>query len=91
MINMYAVPKPPKTKTAAPGPKLTEEDFIEIGERIAEAMEYSNEVEITIYHRKQSEEFAGVITSANSQTGTLSLRVNNTDITIHVNSIVGIK
>jgi len=87
---MYAVPKPPKTKTAAPGPKLTEEDFIEIGEKIGEAMEYNSEVEITIYHNKQHENFTGIITSADSQTGKLSLRVERNDVNISINSIVGI-
>lgn len=87
---MYGVPKPPKTKVVS-GPKLTEEDFIEIGERIGEALEYKNEVEISIYHNKQHENIIGVITSADSQTGKLSLKVERDDVIININSIVGIK
>lgn len=86
---MYAVPKPEKTK-AVSVPKLTEEDFIEIGEKIGEALEYENEVEITIYHSKQHESFTGIITSADSQTGKLRLRVERNNLIININSIVGI-
>lgn len=89
---MTAIPKPPKTKkSAAAGPQLTESDFIEIGEKIGEALEFENEVEITTYQRKQFESARGIVTSADGQTGTLNLRVNHEDIKINMNSIVSVK
>ncbi|WP_255452106.1 hypothetical protein [Sporosarcina sp. ANT_H38] len=44
---MTAIPKPPKSKVVA-GPKLTETDFLELGERIGESKEFGVEVEVTI-------------------------------------------
>lgn len=89
---MTAIPKPTKTKkSGVAGPQLTESDFIEIGEKIGEALEFKNEVEITTFHRKQFESARGIVTSADGQTGTLNLRSNYETIKINMNSIVSVK
>ena len=89
---MRAVPKPPKTKNSASAPKLAEHDYIEIGEKIGEAMEFGTEVEITIFHEKKHESFKGVIKSADSQVGQLTLYTDTfNNIKINMMSIVGVK
>ena len=88
---MTAIPKPKKVNKSVSGPQLTEYDFQEIGEKISDALEFKNEVEITTYHRKQYESARGVVTSADGQKGTLNLRVNYEDIKINMNSIVSVK
>lgn len=88
---MTAVPKPKKSTKSSDAPKLTEEDFEEIGEKINEALEFKNEVEITTYHQKQFETARGVVTNADSQTGKLTMRVGYEEIKININSIVSIK
>ncbi len=88
---MTAIPKPKKSTKSSDAPKLTEEDFEEIGEKIAEALEFKNEVEITTYHQKQYESARGVVTSADSQTGKLTVEVGYEEIKININSIVSIK
>jgi len=53
MIKMTATPKPSTLKNSGVvGPKLTEEDFLEINEKISEAMEFNNEVKIIVFHQK---------------------------------------
>ncbi|WP_342505849.1 YolD-like family protein [Sporosarcina sp. FSL K6-2383] len=88
---MTAVPKPKKVHKSSDAPKLTEEDFEEIGEKINEALEFSNEVEITTYHQKQFDSAKGVVTNADGQTGKLTMRVGYEEIKININSIVSIK
>ena len=88
---MTAIPKPKKTNKSDAGAQLTEYDFIEIGEKIAEALEFGNEIEITTYHLKQYESARGNITSADGQQGKLTLRVEHEDIRISINSIVSVK
>lgn len=88
---MTAVPKPKKSTKSSDAPKLTEEDFIEIGERINEALEFKNEVEITTYHQKQFETARGVVTNADSQTGKLTMQVGYEERKININSIVSVK
>ncbi|MBD7909638.1 YolD-like family protein [Sporosarcina gallistercoris] len=89
---MTAIPKPAKAKKAASArPQLTEYDYQEIGEKLKDAQEFESEVEITIFHRKQHERFVGVISSADGQTGVLSLRVGYEDVKINMNDIVGIE
>lgn len=89
---MIGVPKPPKSKSSGVvAPKLTEEDFIEISEKIAESMEYKSQVEISVFFRKRMETVVGVITSADSQTGILSLYTNRESVKININNIVRIK
>ena len=88
---MTAIPKPKKTYKSTDAPKLTEEDFEEIGEKINEALEFKNEVEITTYHQKQFESARGVVTSADGQTGKLTMQVGFEEVKININSIVGIK
>lgn len=88
---MTAIPKPKKSTKSSAAPKLTEEDFEEIGERINEALEFKNEVEITTYHLKQYESARGVITSADGQIGKLTLQVGYEEIKININSIVSVK
>jgi len=90
-MKMTAIPKPSTSKK--PGvvkPKLTEEDFLEISEKIGEAMENNNEVEITVFHQKRIEKISGVITSADSQTGFLLLNVDHDNVRININNIVGV-
>lgn len=88
---MTAIPKPKKTYKSSTSPQLTEHDFQEIGEKIGEALEFGNEVEITIYYQKQYESARGIITSADGQIGKLTLRVGFEDIKINMNSIVSVK
>lgn len=88
---MTAIPKPKKTYKTSEAPKLTEEDFEEIGEKINEALEFKNEVEITTYHQKQFASARGVVASANSQTGKLTLQAGYEEIKININSIVSVK
>lgn len=90
MILMRAVPKPKVTKNTITAPKLTEEDFMEIGEKIAESMEFGNEVEITVFFQKRYENITGVITSADAQTGILKLRVDRDSVRININNIVNV-
>lgn len=88
---MRAVPKPKKTYKSSEAPKLTEEDFEEIGEKINEALEFGNEVEITTYHQKQFASARGVVTSADGQTGKLTMQAGYEEIKININSIVSVK
>ncbi|GKV70304.1 hypothetical protein NCCP2716_28020 [Sporosarcina sp. NCCP-2716] len=89
---MTAIPKPAKAKKAASArPQLTEYDYQEIGEKLDEAIEFKSEIEITIFIRKRLERYIGVISSADGQTGKLSLRVGYEDVKINMNDIVGIK
>jgi len=60
-MKMAVIPKPPKSKAAAAGPKLTGTDFLEIGGRISESIEFAVEVEITIFAHKRYESFIGVV------------------------------
>lgn len=89
---MTAIPKPSTSKKAGVvGPKLTEEDFLEISEKIGEAMEFDNEVEITVFFQKMLEKVIGKITSADAQTGLLKLQVGRDSVRININNIVGVE
>lgn len=88
---MTAIPKPKVMNNSGAGPKLTEYDFEEIGDKIAEALEFGSEVEITTYHLKQYESARGIIISADGQNGKLTLQVGSEDITISINAIVSVK
>ncbi|WP_432355344.1 YolD-like family protein [Sporosarcina sp. A2] len=89
---MVGIPKPARVKKGgSTRPQLTEYDYQEIGEKLNDAQEFENEVEITIFVRKKIERFVGVISSADGQTGVLSLRVGYEDIKINMNDIVGIR
>lgn len=85
---MTAIPKPKKVNRSVASPQLTEYDYQEIGEKIEDALEFQNEVEITIFHRKRHESFRGVVTKADSQTGKLSLYANFETTKIDINSII---
>ncbi|QNK87808.1 YolD-like family protein [Sporosarcina sp. resist] len=87
---MAAIPKPPKSKVVA-GPKLTETDFLEIGERIGESKEFGVEVEVTIYAQKRYESVTGIVTEVDGQQGKLSLQVGYDNIKINMNNIVSVK
>ncbi len=87
---MTAIPKPKKTNNNVAVAQLTEYDFIEIGEKIEEALEFGNEVEITTYHLKQYESARGIVTGADGQKGKLTLRVGFEDINISINAIVSV-
>ncbi|MBO0586343.1 YolD-like family protein [Sporosarcina sp. E16_8] len=87
---MTAIPKPPKSKVVA-GPKLTETDFLEIGERIGESKEFGVEVEITIYAHKRYESVRGVVKEIEGQRGFLSMHVGYDNIKINMNNIVSVK
>ncbi|WP_342505595.1 YolD-like family protein [Sporosarcina sp. FSL K6-2383] len=88
---MTAIPKPKKTYKSSETPKMTEEDFELIAEKINEALEFKNEVEITVYHQKQFDSARGVITNADSQTGKLTLQVGYEERKININAIVSVK
>ena len=91
MFVMTAIPKPKKTYKGTDAPKLNEQDFEDIGEKIGEALEFGNEVEITTYHQKQYESARGIITNADGQSGKLTLLVGLEEIKINMNSIVSVK
>ena len=88
MMLMRAVPKPKITKNTVASPKLTEEDFMEIGEKIAEALEFNSEVVITVFAQKRYETVVGKITSADAQTGYLKLKIGMDSVRININNIV---
>lgn len=90
MMKMTAIPKPPKSKVVA-GSKLTETDFLEIGERIGESKEFNVEVDITIYAQKRYETVTGIVTEVDGQHGRLSLQVGYDSIKINMNNIVSVK
>ncbi len=88
---MAAIPKPTKAKKAPSArPQLTEYDYQEIGEKLNDAQEFQNEVEITIFQQKKHKSYVGVISSADGQTGELSLRVGYENVKINMNDIVAI-
>ena len=88
---MTAIPKPPKSKKGgAAGPQLTESDFLEIGEKIGEALEFQNKVEITIYAHKRYESVTGIIIDVDGQQGKLKMQVGYESIIINMNNIVGV-
>ena len=68
---------------------MTEFDYIEIGERIGEALEQGTEVEITIFFEKKYEIFTGIIRSADANASVLSLDMGS--VNINIMSIVGVK
>ncbi|GGE47437.1 hypothetical protein GCM10011391_27800 [Pullulanibacillus camelliae] len=91
---MTAVPKPTKTKKSnkTAGPQLTEDDLIEIGERLAEAYEYKTTITITTFFRKKYETFTGIIKGVNPETKMISFDVGELDpIKINANIIVDVK
>ncbi|MEK4403237.1 YolD-like family protein [Sporosarcina sp. FSL K6-6792] len=87
---MTAIPKPPKSKVVA-GPKLTETDFLEIGERIGESKEFNIEVEVTIYAQKRYESVTGIVTEVDGQQGKLSFQMGFENVRINMNNIVSVK
>ncbi|MEK4712214.1 YolD-like family protein [Sporosarcina sp. FSL K6-5500] len=90
MMKLTAIPKPPKSKVVA-GPKLTETDFLEIGERIGESKEFNVEVEIMIYAQKRYESVVGVVKEVDGQQGKLTMQVGYDNVKINMNNIVSVK
>lgn len=89
---MRPVPKPPKATWEVEDPDLTEFDYIEIGERIGEALEQGSEVEITIFFEKKYETFTGIIRSADANASVLSLDMESKGkININIMSIVKVE
>ncbi len=88
---MRAVPKPKVTKNTIATPKLTEEEFMQIGEAIGEALEFENVVTITVFFQKRYESVTGKITSADAQTGILKLQVGLDNVRININNIVKVE
>ena len=89
---MSAVPKPPKSENGAQRPILTEQDFEEIGEKIGEALEFGTEVTITLFYHEKFETISGVIKSADSQIGKLTLYTDEVNsVIINIMSIVGVE
>ncbi|GGJ50841.1 YolD-like family protein [Virgibacillus salexigens] len=76
---MASVPKPPKTKkkSANNKPNLTEDRQLEISEKLADALDFKNEVTITTYRKGKYEKFTGVIQSANAETKMITFDVGN--------------
>ena len=89
MMKLTAIPKPPKSKVVV-GPKLTETDFLEIGERIGESKEFGVEVVVTIYAQKRYESVTGIVKEVEGQQGKLSLQVGNENIKINMNNIASV-
>ena len=90
MMKMTAIPKPPKSKVVA-GPKLTETDFLEIGERIGESKEFGVEVEVTIYAQKRYESVTGVVKEVEGQQGKLTMQIGYDNVKINMNNIVSVR
>lgn len=88
---MRAVPKPKATKKVIASPKLTQEDFMEIGEAIGEALEFESEVTITVFYEKRYETVTGRIMSADAQTGFLTLQVGLDSVRINMNNIIKVE
>jgi hypothetical protein len=92
MMKMTAIPKPKTSRSGAiQGPKLTETDYLEIGERIGESIEFGVEVEVTIFAHKRYESFTGVIKNVEGQQGSLSMQIGYENIKINMNDIVSVK
>lgn len=90
---MNSLQKPKKTKKeSTQAPKLTEDDYIEIGEKLADAHEFETEVTITTFRNKEYENFTGAIRGMDPNTKMISFDVGELDyIKISANIIVGIK
>ncbi|WP_338657200.1 YolD-like family protein (plasmid) [Sporosarcina psychrophila] len=88
---MTAIPKPKASKATAVGPKLTETNYLEIGERIGESKEFGVEVEITTFAQKRYESVTGVVKEIEDQRGVLSVQVGYDSIKINMNNIVSVK
>ncbi len=87
-----AIPKPASEKGKVKTPKLTEDDFLEIGERISEAIEYRSEITITVYRYGNYEKYTGIIKSANAQTKMLVFDDGGLDdLKISLNIIVAVE
>lgn len=92
MMKMTAIPKPKVSKSGGVlGPKLTETDYLEIGERIGESKEFGVEVEITTFAQKRYKSVTGVVKDIEDQRGVLSLLVGYENVKINMNNIVGVK
>ncbi|MBO0588176.1 MULTISPECIES: YolD-like family protein [unclassified Sporosarcina] len=88
---MTVIPKPKASKVTVVGPKLTETNYLENGERIGESKEFGVEVEITMFAQKRYESFTGVVIEIEDQRGILSLQVGYDNIKINMNNIVSVK
>ena len=89
---MTAIPKPKATKSGGViGPKLTETDYLEIGERIGESKEFGVEVEVTIFAQKRYESVTGIVKSIEDQRGLLSMQIGYDNVKINMNNIVSVK
>lgn len=89
---MRAVPKPPKSDNGPQRPTLTEFEYEEIGEKIGEALEFGTEVTITLFYEQKFESISGVIKSADSQTGRLTLFTDAVNsVRINMKSIVSVE
>jgi hypothetical protein len=92
MMKMTAIPKPKTSKSGGiQGPKLTETDYLEIGEKIGESIEFGVAVEITIFANKRYESFTGIVKGVEDQRGVLSMYVGYENIKINMNNIVSVK
>lgn len=88
---MTAVPKPKKVNKSVASPQLTEFDYQEISEKISDAMEFKNEVEVTIYAHKRYESVNGIVIDVDGQQGKLTLQTGYESVKINMNNIVGVK
>ncbi|KNE22497.1 YolD-like family protein [Virgibacillus pantothenticus] len=90
---MSSVPKPPKKKKSSNSkPVLTEDKMIELSEKLADALEFKNEITITTYNRGRYEKFTGVIQSANPETKMITFDVGYFEhYKISANIIVDVK
>lgn len=67
---MTFVPKPAKSKKkkSEGAPKLNEFEQLEIAEKLADALEFQEEITITTYRNKKYEKFTGIIRNADPNT-----------------------
>lgn len=90
-MKLTAIPKPKSKSTAVAGPKLSETDFLEIGERIGESKEFNVEVDVTVYAQKRYEAVTGVVKEVDGQQGKLTMQVGYDNVKINMNNIVSVK
>ncbi|GAA0429364.1 hypothetical protein GCM10008934_18730 [Virgibacillus salarius] len=65
---------------------------MEISERLADALDFRNEVTITTYRKGKYEKFTGIIQSANPETKMITFSVGNFEHhKISANIIVGVE
>ncbi|NYF23408.1 YolD-like family protein [Sporosarcina sp. JAI121] len=87
---MTAIPKPKASRSGGiQGPKLTKTDYLEIGERIGESIEFGVKVEVMVFAHKRYDSYTGVVKGVEDRRGLLSLQMGYENI--NMNNIVSVK